>query len=310
MDLFGYASKLEELGQVDRAIVEYTDLLDACLGGGEPLIRRSRLLRQLGRDSEAEADLKHAPIQQAIEFENAGQPDRAIAEYNKLLDACSAGIEPLIRRSELFQRIGRVSEAEKDFRHAAKIYQNDGRPFLGLARLASENERQWLAAHYIEAAMGLQPEVAEFRIVGAMIFLPLGWFDRALAVVRYLPSNLPDHWKGVKNFAEKEYRTYRTDALMRCRVYGKHPDPVLGIFELALSLFYVGRLEVAGKLCEAVMRDRPHSFAAFEFYAKIVARRRGAAYAVEFLRAVSFLHGRDPDHVRMMELMSRQMEQL
>ncbi len=59
-DIFSHAEALLAHGRREEAVAEYGDLIDAHLGGVDPLIRRGLLLDELGRGAEAQADLETA----------------------------------------------------------------------------------------------------------------------------------------------------------------------------------------------------------------------------------------------------------
>lgn len=303
-DLLDYARELEALGETDRALAEYTEFIDAYLGGVEPLIRRADVLRRLGRTAEAHADMREVPLRRAAELEAQGRVEDALVEYAALADAQIGGVDPLMRRSDLLERINRTREAEIDLHRAARIAGNGGLPMMRLAQIASATGRPWLAATHIKSAIEAAPDQAASRIAAATIFLTLDWVDRAFAAVRSLPSD----GDAIVQRAADAYWLHHEQARARLRRFGENPDTVLDMWELSLALFRVGRIEAARSLCQRVMRDRPHSFAAFGFYAKIIARQRGVAAAAAFLAEIEPLHAGDPEYTDLRALMDRQLE--
>ena len=229
----------------------------------------------------------------AEELQRLGRTQEALAEYADLFDANLGGVEPLLRRGDILRELGLLPQASSDLRRAAEIDPGNAWPLLRLAQIAQSEGKLWLAAAYVQEAVDRQPEAPEIRINAAAIFRSLDWLDRAFDVVRLLPRDLADWWGGMRRDAETLYRDQHAQTLakLRRRHQGREAS-----WELCLDMFKVGKLRIARRLCEALMRDDPTSFGAFDAYAKIVARECGAPEAASFLRAVTFLHGERPEH--------------
>ena len=240
----------------------------------------------------------------AEELRGLGRTEEALAEYGDLFDANLGGVEPLLRRADILRDLGRLSQASADLRQAARIEPFNGWPLLRLAQIAQSEDKPWLAAAYVQEAVARQPEAPEIRINAAAMFRSLDWLDRAFDVVRRLPCDMADWWGGMRRDAETLYRDQHARTLARVR---RRREQGVARWELCLDLLKLGKLRVARKLCEAMMRDDPASFPAFEVYARIVARERGAAEAAGFLRAVVFLHGGKPEHGEALARMERQL---
>ncbi len=239
----------------------------------------------------------------AEELRSLGRTEEALAEYDDLFDANLGGVEPLLRRADILRDLGRLSQASADLRQAAQIDPYNGWPLLRLAQIAQAEDKLWLAAAYVQEAVERQPEAPEIRINAAAMFRSLDWSDRAFDVVRRLPRDMADWWGGLRRDVENLYRDQHAQTLakLRRRREGNEAE-----WELCSDLFRLGKLRIARKLCEALMRDDCASFAAFEVYARIVARERGAAEAASFLRAVTFLHDGKPEHTQALARMEGQ----
>ncbi len=239
----------------------------------------------------------------AEELRSLGRTQEALAEYADLFDANLGGVEPLLRRGDILRELGLLPQASSDLRRAAEIDPRNGWPLLRLAQIAQSEGKLWLAVAYVQEAVDRQPEAPEIRVNAAAIFRSLDWLDRAFDVVRALPRDMADWWGGMRRDAETLYRDQHAQTLAKLR--RRRQDGVTG-WELCSDLLKLGKLRVARRLCEAMMRDDAASFAAFEVYARIVARERGAAEAASFLRAITFLHGDRPEHAEALTRMEGQ----
>jgi tetratricopeptide (TPR) repeat protein len=271
------------------------------------LRRSSRgLFSRRGHAARRSNDLMKNVFEYTEELQRLGRTEDALTEYGDLFDANLGGVEPLLRRSELFRKLGLLSEARADLERAAEIETRNGWPLLRLAQMAHSLGKPLLAAAYVQEALNRQPEAPEIRINAAAIFRSLDWLDRAFDVVRLLPRDMTDWWGDMRRDAETFYRDQHAQTLAKLGRPRRTANEAIALWRLSSELFKLGKLRIARKLCEARMREDPASFAAFEVYARIVARERGPSEAVSFLRAVAFLHGGTSEHAQALAWMENQ----
>lgn len=244
----------------------------------------------------------------AEEAVRLGRSELALAEYGDLFDACLGGIEPLMRRAELLRSLDRDAEARVDLYRAAELAPTSGWPLLRLAQGSHAANRPWLAAAEIAEAVRREPGVYEFRLNAAAMFGTLDWLDRAFAVVRDLPADMTDWWGEVRRHAEDAYRRHRAEVRAMLAARRGLPPGAFDRCALALALFKLGRLAPARRLCEALMREEPGAFSAFEILGWITAREGGAREALCYLRAIRFLHGGTHGYDHALATMARQVE--
>ena len=216
--------------------------------------------------------------------------EEAVAEYGELIDARLGGVDGLLRRAELLQRLGRPREAEADMLTAAEVDPALPWACLRLAQLLHLEGRFHVAAAQVERALARQPGCAEALNVATAIYGDLQWLDRAAAAGRRLVAT-EGHWAEAKRVALATYAGFRADTLATLRRADRAAGGRSDLQALASALFRLGRLRTARTLCEALMRDDPRDFPPFALCARIVARREGPAGAASFLRALRFLHG-------------------
>ncbi len=246
-------------------------------------------------------------LEYAEDLERLGQAEAALVEYADLVDANLCGAEPLLRRANLLRELGRPLEAQQDLELAAEVESHNGWPFLRLAQMAHSMGKPWLAAAYVQAALERQPDAPEIRINAAAIFTSLDWLDRAFAAVRPLPQDMSDWWGDMRSEGEAAYRSLHAQTLAELRRRRRTVGPDTAWEWVVSALFKLGKLRMARRLCENQMRDDPLSFAAFEVYARMVARAEGPSGAVGFLKAIVFLHRETSEYAEALRWMTDQM---
>lgn len=224
------------------------------------------------------------------QLEAAGEVDAAIAEYGRLIEADEEAPEALMRRAALRRELGQLREAEADLIEASARTPHNPWPLMRLGQLAGASGRNVVDAMHKQAALNLEPHNYELRVNAAAAYTQLNWLDLGYRIAKTLPEGLPDWWAGSRQNAIQRYEARRAETRALLRTRRTAPDWILFVWELCQGLFELGRLRLARRLCEWLMREIPSSFPAFFFCSRIVAREAGPAEAAAFLRSLAWLH--------------------
>jgi tetratricopeptide (TPR) repeat protein len=229
-------------------------------------------------------------------WEAAGRPDLAIDAYSVLIDAQRGGADALIRRSALRRELGALQEAQADLEHAAEIAPDNPYPMMRLGQLAHAAGRNIKAAQWQCAALARAPDNAEMRVNAAAACSNVEWLDLAYKAARPLQEDVSDWWAAARNRALAAFPAEHAAALATLRSRHDAEDPAAVCWTLIHQFYRLGRIRVATRLCESMMRDRPHSFPVFAIYARLLARTSGPEAAVSFLEAHAWLHRNSDDY--------------
>lgn len=238
----------------------------------------------------------HDELDRAAEALSCGRIDDATAIYTGLIDRDEPSVPALLGRGAIHSQRGALAAAEADYTQAAALAPHDPVPKMRLGQLAWTMARNIAAAEFMEAALACPPHPDEMRVNAAHCYDMLDWLDLGYRAVKPLPAALPDWWAGAAQRSRSRYGEEHARALAVLRGRRASSDPNATGWNLANHFYHLGRLSPAKRLCEALMRDRPTSFPAFHLYTRIVAREQGAAAAIAFLEALSWLHRTTPEH--------------
>ena len=213
-----------------------------------------------------------------------GDLEGAVAACDRLIDA---GTEPEARltRGALLASLGRLDPARADLEAAAAADPPNPWPLQRLADMLSASGRPYAAADALSRALDGAPWLQEVRVNAGRGFLALEHLDRAYAAVRALPAELPGWWRSQRDGIVALFRPHHLHARNLLRELRGDLCGQPRAFELALTLFKVGRLRLAEHMAEALGARDPADVEPLLLLARVRARRDGCAAAAAVLLA-------------------------
>ncbi|HET8912062.1 MAG TPA: tetratricopeptide repeat protein [Ktedonobacteraceae bacterium] len=169
--LYNRAQVYNGTDELEKALSDYTRVIQQDPGYSEYYFDRGNLYRKLGRNEEALQDYSLAislspPYPEAY-FNRANvlvqleRPEEAIADYNYVLELDSTFIDALLSRANLYYEAGDYATARKDLERCLKL--NSKHPAslcaLGLLEMAEEHIEE--ANRAFTAALELDPSMIE-----------------------------------------------------------------------------------------------------------------------------------------------------
>ena len=261
--------------------------------GGMP---EERLVEIFSTSDEARANPHVFDDARALEGE--ARFVEALAEYDRLIAAGDEVSIALTRRGLLNAQLGRFSQMTADLERGQAADAGDPYPWMWQGQYAKQMRRPHFAASCFEGAVSAAPAryLGEMRLNLAEAYLRLGWLDRAASLGRLIPAE-SGWWAASRRAAIEGVPRCRAATFARLRKRRAAPLDNTDSFALAQDLAALGRLDVADRLCLALMREAPHDFAPFELRGRIIARRDGLVAALSFLEGLEWLHRDTPEWV-------------
>lgn len=113
----------------------------------------------------------------SVLFTNAGRWDRAIAEYETILELDAGRLDYLRTIGALYEETGRYEQAASYYQRYADEFPDDARSFTPLGRLSRRQGDHEAARKYYERALLLDPGNTDVMISLAELAFDLGHFD-------------------------------------------------------------------------------------------------------------------------------------
>jgi Flp pilus assembly protein TadD len=150
----------------------------------------SEAIDRCKRDLERYPQTARAMLNLALAFINAGDSGAGLEMLHKILEIEPNNYAALSSLGLLHFNRGDLSRAEETYNRMHSAFPNDPNPLINLASIALRNGDFFVAATYLEKAVGLNRCPVTAKHLLAMILLQLGKHNRAVSLLR---TALRDH---------------------------------------------------------------------------------------------------------------------